>query len=99
MFIKYFFYYLNQKKRKSTFKQEISSFLRKLELLFPANRNEDNEYHGDGVNVTVTFLALSSVKTKGRGMHNAKQVHMTKSAYKELIMESQTEAARQTKRS
>ena len=77
---------------------KVSNFLRKLELLFPANRNENNDYSGDGVNVTVTFLALNGAKTKGRGMHNSKQVHMTKSAYKELIMESQTEAARQVRK-
>ena len=33
---------------------KVSNFLRKLELLFPVNRNENNEYNGDGVNVLKT---------------------------------------------
>jgi len=72
--------------------------IRKLEQLFPSARGDNNEYWGDGVNVSIVFATLDGVAKKGRGGHNSKQIKMTKGAYKELLMETQTEAARQVRK-
>ena len=76
----------------------VSTLINKLEQLFPASRGENNEYGGDGVNVSVFFATLDGVAKKGRGGHNSKEIRMTKGAYKQLLMETQTDAARQVRK-
>ena len=77
---------------------KIPNLVKKLEQLFPASRGENNEYWGDGVNVSIVFAALTGATKKGRGGHNSKQIKMTKGAYKQLLMETQTDAARQVRK-
>jgi len=77
---------------------KISHVIRKLEQLFPSARDDNNEYLGDGVNVMIIFAVPIGAAKKGRGGHNAKQIKMTKGAYKELLMETQTDTARQVRK-
>ena len=57
-----------------------STLVNKLEQLFPAPRGENNEYWGDGVNVSIVLLLA---RKKGRGgNHSFKQIKMNKCAYK-----------------
>lgn len=76
----------------------IPGLVRKLEQLFPAPRGENDEYWGDGVNVSIVFAVRNGSVKKGRGGHNSKQISMTKAAYKQLLMETQTDAARQVRK-
>ena len=76
-----------------------SPLIRKLEQLFPAPRGDNNEYWGDQVNVSISLAAPTGAAKKSRGgAHTYKQIKMTKGAYKELIMETQTDAARQVRK-
>ena len=77
---------------------KIPNLIKKLEQLFPSSRGIDNEYWGDGVNVSIVFAALTGATKKGRGGHNSKEIRMTKGAYKQLLMETQTDAARQVRK-
>ena len=71
------------------------TLIKKLEQLFPAPRGENNEYWGDDVNVSIILLAPTGTsKIKHGGVRNFKQIKMTKGAYKQLVMETQTEAAK-----
>ena len=64
-----------------------------------AARRENNEYWGDGVNVSINLLVPSGTsKTKHGGTRSFKQIKMTKGAYKQLLMETQTDAARQVRK-
>lgn len=76
----------------------ISKLIKKLSLLFPG---ESKDYSGDGKNVVITTNNLNkpsgSLKLHG-GKRYHKEIKMTKNAYKELIMESQTESARQVRK-
>ena len=71
-----------------------SSLINKLEQLFPSPRGLNNEYWGDGVNVSMSFNAASAALKKGRGQHLKKDIEMTKGAYKQLLMETQTDSAK-----
>ena len=71
-----------------------SSLINKLEQLFPSPRGLNNEYWGDGVNVSITFNAAIAALKKGRGQHLKKDIEMTKGAYKQLLMETQTDSAK-----
>ena len=76
-----------------------STLIKKLEQLFPSPRGDNNEYWGDGVNVSIVLAAPLGAAKKGRGgAHSIKQIKMTKGAYKELLMETQTDAARQVRK-
>jgi hypothetical protein len=75
-----------------------SALIKKLEQLFPSPRGANNEYWGDGVNVSIVFAATIGVAKKGRGGHNSKEIKLTKGAYKELLMETQTDAARKVRK-
>ena len=79
---------------------KIPNLIKKLEQLFPAQRGIDNEYWGDGVDVSINLIAPVGAIKKGHGgtrrMH--KQIKMTKGAYKQLLMETQTDAARQVRK-
>ena len=70
----------------------ISKLIRKLSVLFPSGSTD--EYSGDGKNVVIT-TTLQAPRTVRR-YH--KEIKMTKNAYKELIMESRTESARQVRK-
>ena len=76
----------------------ISKLIKKLSVLFPGN---SKDYIGDGKNVVITTHKLNklsgSLKLHG-GKRYHKEIKMTKNAYKELIMESQTESARQVRK-
>ena len=73
--------------------------IRKLEQLFTAVRGSNNEYCGDGVNVSIVSVAPTRTTKKSRGgAHSCKQIKMTKGAYKQLLMETQTDAARQVRK-
>ena len=75
------------------------NLIKKLEQLFPASCGEKNEYWGDGVNVSIILLAPSkgSRNTHG-GTRTFKQISMTKGAYKQLLMETQTDSAKQVRK-
>ena len=77
----------------------ISKLIKKLSVLFPSSSTA--EYNGDGKNVVITTKILTgcdgSVNFHG-GRRHYKEIKMTKNAYKELIMESQTESARQVRK-
>ena len=133
------------------------NLIKKLEKLFPTTRGINNEYWGDGLNVSITLAAPDGAAKKGRGGtakiavpsgtakqvddstaiisehggtaifavplgtakqvdgstaiisghggtakkcrggHNSKQIKMTKGAYKQLLMETQTDAAKQVR--
>ena len=76
-----------------------STLIKKLEQLFPALRTENNEYWGDGTNVSIIIaIPFGRAKKNVRGGHNAKQINMTKGAYKQLLMETQTDAARSVRK-
>ena len=70
---------------------KVPNLIKKLEQLFPAPRRENNEYWGDGVNVNIILLVPSARRS-------SKQIRMTKGAYKQLLMETQTDAARQVRK-
>ena len=76
----------------------VSKLIKKLSVLFPYT---SNEYSGDRKNVVITTKILNkpsgSFSSNG-GKRYHKEIKMTKNAYKELIMESQTEAARQVRK-
>ena len=74
------------------------TLIKKLEQLFPISRGDSNEYWGDGVNVSIVFAVPPGTAKKGRGGHNSKEIRMTKGAYKQLLMETQTDAARQVRK-
>ena len=77
----------------------IPNLVKKLDQLFPASRGENNEYWGDGVNVSIGLAVPAGTAKKGRGgAHSCKQISMTKGAYKQLLMETQTDAARQVRK-
>ena len=76
----------------------IPNLVKKLEQLFPATRGNTNEYLGDGVNVSIVFAATIGAAKKSRGGHNSKVIKMTKGAYKQLLMETQTDAAKQVRK-
>ena len=75
----------------------ISKLIKKLSVLFPY---VSNEYRGDGKNVVITTILKQpngSFNFHG-GKRYHKEIKMTKNAYKELIMESQTDSARQVRK-
>ena len=78
---------------------KISLLIRKLSTLFPSE-TESTEYIGDGCNVVITTTLQAPIgarrNTGARRYH--KEIRMTKNAYKELIMESQTESARRVRK-
>ena len=76
---------------------KIGNLTKKLEQLFPVTSEEKREYWGDGVNVNIVLADQNGTK-KGRGGHNSKVIKVTKGAYKELLMETQTDAARQVRK-
>ena len=77
----------------------ISKLIKKLSVLFPSSSTA--EYNGDGKNVVITTKILTGcdglVNFHG-GRRHYKEIKMTKNAHKELIMESQTESARQVRK-
>ena len=76
------------------------NFIKKLSNLFPCTETDaSGHYRGDGRNVVIENLSApnGALKTHG-GKRCFKKIQMTKNAYKELIMESQTEAARQVRK-
>ena len=77
---------------------KISTLIKKLSLLFPAGSTD--EYCGDGYNVVITTKLQAPIGAcRGRAAKRYhKEIKMTKIAYKELIMESQTESARQVRK-
>ena len=77
-----------------------STLIKKLEQLFPSPRGDNNEYWGDGVNVSIVLMAPDGAIKKGHGgaRRMYKQIMMTKGAYKELLMETQTDAARKVRK-
>ena len=79
---------------------KISTLLKQLALLFPCTETDANgHYCGDGRNVVIQNLNAPNGAFKSHGgKRYCKEITMTKSAYKELIMESQTEAARQVRK-
>ena len=70
------------------------TLIKKLEQLFPAPRGNNNEYCGDGVNVSINRDVPSGTVSFQHGGHLKKQIKMTKGAYKQLLMETQTDAAK-----
>ena len=76
---------------------KIGNLTKKLEQLFPVTSEEKREYWGDGVNVNIVLANTNGTK-KGRGGHNSKVIKVTKGAYKQLLMETQTDAARQVRK-
>ena len=52
-----------------------SALIKKLEKLFPSPGGANNEYWGDGVNVSIVFAAMIGVAKKGRGGHNSKEIN------------------------
>ena len=78
----------------------IPNLVKKLEQLFPVPREENNEYCGDDVNVSITLTGpIGAVRFKHGGTRrSSKQIRMTKGAYKELLMETQTDAAKQVRK-
>ena len=62
----------------------ILNLVKKLEQLFPAQREQHKEYWGKGVNVSLT-VPIGTVASK-HGGHLKKQIAITKSAYKQLLM-------------
>ena len=76
-----------------------STLITKLQQLFPALSSQNDEYWGDGTNVSTSIAAgVTAAKKNVRGGHNAKQINMTKGAYKQLLMETQTNAARSVRK-
>ena len=75
-----------------------STLIKKLEQLFPSPRRVNNEYWGDGVNVSIVSCAPTDADGKDRGGARRKEVNITKGAYKELLMETQTDAARKVRK-
>ena len=75
----------------------IPNLVKKLEQLFPLTSGEKKDYWGDGVNVSISLAEPDGTK-KGRGGHNSKVIKVTKGAYKELLMKTQTDAARQVRK-
>ena len=77
-----------------------STLITKLQQLFPALRTENNEYWGDGNNVRITIICagVAAQNKKVRRGRNSKQINMTKGAYKQLLMETQTDAARSVRK-
>ena len=76
-----------------------STLITKLQQLFPALSSQNDEYWGDGTNVSISIAAgVTAAKKNVRGGHNAKQINMTKGAYKQLLMETQTNAARSVRK-
>ena len=77
----------------------IPNLIKKLSHLFPSvNRDKNGEYSGDGVNVLINLVDPIGTTNSNTGKRYPKQVKMTKNAYKELIMETQTESARQVRK-
>ena len=76
----------------------VSSLIKKLEQLFPEPRGLKNDYIGDGTNVTINLTAADAAVRSRHGGHLKKQIKMTKGAYKQLLMETQTDAARQVRK-
>ena len=77
----------------------IPNLIKKLEQLFPFTRKDKTEYCGDDVNVSIVLAVPSGTAKKRRGgAHSFKQIKMTKGAYKQLLMETQTDAARQVRK-
>ena len=77
----------------------IANLIKKLQQLFPASRGNNNEYWGDDVNVSISLSVPFGTDKQGRGgARSFKQIKMTKGAYKELLMETQTDAARQVRK-
>ena len=76
----------------------IPNLVKKLDQLFPASRGENNEYWGDGVNVSICLTVPDGTVRSRHGGHLKKQIKMTKGAYKQLLMETQTDAARQVRK-
>ena len=76
----------------------IPTLIKKLEQLFPIQRGENNEYWGDGINVSINLTAATDLVRSKHGGHLKKQIKMTKGAYKQLLMETQTDAARQVRK-
>ena len=74
------------------------TLIKKLEQLFPSPRGVNNEYWGDGVNVSIVLAVPGGTRRKGRGGHNSKEIRLTKCAYKELLMETQTDSARKVRK-
>ena len=77
-----------------------STLIKKLEQIFSSQRGDNNEYWGDGVNVSIFLAAPAGAANKisRGGAHSCKQIKMTKGAYKQLLMETQTDAARQVRK-
>ena len=77
-----------------------TTLIKKLEQLFPAPRGNNNEYWGDGVNVNIVLMSLNSTTKKSHGGARSmyKEIMMTKGAYKQLLMETQTDAAKQIRK-
>ena len=75
-----------------------SSLINKLEQMFPSPRGLHNEYWGDGVNVSISLNAAIDALKRGRGQHLKKDIKMTKGAYKQLLMETQTDSAKSVRK-
>ena len=75
-----------------------SSLINKLEQMFPSPRGLHNEYWGDGVNVSISLNAAIDALKRGRGQHLKKDIKMTKGAYKQLLMETQTDSAKMVRK-
>ena len=77
----------------------IPNLIKKLEQLFPFARKDKTEYCGDDVNVSIVLSVPDGTDKKSRGgARSFKQIKMTKGAYKQLLMETQTDAARQVRK-
>ena len=76
----------------------IPNLIKKLEQLFPVARKNDDEYWGDGVNVSINRIVPTGTVRSRHGGHLKKQIKMTKGAYKQLLMETQTDAAKQVRK-
>ena len=76
-----------------------STLINKLEQIFPTTHGSKKEYRGDGVNVSIVMIASDAVGKNGHGgTRYFKQIRMTKGAYKQLLMETQTDAAKQVRK-
>ena len=75
-----------------------STLINKLEQIFPTVRGDKKEYWGDGVNVSINLTAATAAVRSKHGGHLKKDISMTKAAYKQLLMETQTDAAKQVRK-
>ena len=78
----------------------VPNLIKKLEQLFPTPiiRQNNNDYYGDGVNVSINLTVPDGTVRSRHGGHLKKQIKMTKGAHKQLLMETQTDAAKQVRK-